>query len=403
MSVLEKLSNELGLCDSDKLDVVQGREISDNFESTPTNKQPSCLGDTFFSPAIKQPSCSGDTTLPPAIKQLSCSGGDSSADLRDPFEERLVEKLLSAQSKQFQELQDFVVAGLTATNERLDSLLVDDTDGEPPNKIKRTSPEVSVMENTSTTKNSVMENLCQHFDSKDRYGKPVMDDLVNILKVIFSTDISKADVDKKREEFIEKFLFPKNCEILSVPKVNKEIWRLLPASARNSDIAIQKPQTLIAHAIVPIVRVVEVLIKADPQGDNEETNETVNRLMEAISMMAMANDDLNHVRRNSIKPNLNADFRSLCSSQNAVTDNLFGDNITDQLKTIQEANKLGKKLSDEQSKSVFFSGNKKPFLGSRNSWTNGSRKRGVGRTAGEPSTPTGELKARTTGVIKSGE
>jgi hypothetical protein len=75
MSVLEKLSNEFGLCDSDKLDVVQEREISDNFESTPTNKQPSCLGDTFFSPAIKQPSCSGDTTLPPAIKQLSCSGG----------------------------------------------------------------------------------------------------------------------------------------------------------------------------------------------------------------------------------------------------------------------------------------------------------------------------------------
>ena len=110
-----------------------------------------------------------------------------------------------------------------------------------------------------------------------------------------------------------------------------------------------------------------------------QTQVTVNRLMKAISLIAMANDDLNHGRRNSIKPNLNADFRSLCSSQNAVTDNLFGDNITDQLKTIQEANKLGKRLSDEQSKSKYFNGNRKPFLGSRNFWTHGSRKRGGGK------------------------
>lgn len=32
----------------------------------------------------------------------------------------------------------------------------------------------------------------------------------------------------------------------------------------------------------------------DPQGDKDGTNETVNRLMEAISMMAMANDEITY-------------------------------------------------------------------------------------------------------------
>jgi hypothetical protein len=36
-------------------------------------------------------------------------------------------------------------------------------------------------------------------------------------------------------------------------------------------------------------------------------------------------------------------------------------NITDQLKAIQEANKLGKRLSDDQSKSRYFSKNIKGF------------------------------------------
>lgn len=61
--------------------------------------------------------------------------------------------------------------------------------------------------------------------------------------------------------------------------MNKEIWRSLPAAARNSDLYIQKPQKLIAHAIVPIIRVVDTFVRMDPQGDKDGTNETVNRLM----------------------------------------------------------------------------------------------------------------------------
>jgi hypothetical protein len=46
------------------------------------------------------------------------------------------------------------------------------------------------VENSSATKHSVLENMCQHFDAKDRFGKPLMEDIAIILKVIFFTDIS---------------------------------------------------------------------------------------------------------------------------------------------------------------------------------------------------------------------
>lgn len=79
--------------------------------------------------------------------------------------------------------------------------------------------------------------------------------------------------------------------------------------ARNSDLDTQKPQKLIAHAIVPIIIVVNTFVRMDPQayGEIDGTTEIVNQLMKAISMMAKAND-IDHVRRNSVKPGLNADI-----------------------------------------------------------------------------------------------
>ena len=45
-----------------------------------------------------------------------------------------------------------------------------------------------------------------------------------------------------------------------------------------------------------------------------------------------------------VNPSLNTDYRTLISPQNLATDNLLGDEISKQLKTITEANKVGKTL-----------------------------------------------------------
>lgn len=55
----------------------------------------------------------------------------------------------------------------------------------------------------------------------------------------------------------------------------------------------------VAYAIVPKIRIADNFIKMDPQGEIDGTNETVYWLTEAISMMTMANDEINHVRGNN--------------------------------------------------------------------------------------------------------
>lgn len=199
MSLLEKLSDEFGLREVDNSDVSLIQEETcmpnNSFENSPNNSSS------------------------PAIKQQSCSGESSSDCLRDSFEERLLEKLLSAQSKQFHELQKFVMAEISATNELLDDLLDDETEGQPPKKKLKDSTESSGLSTTTekspdAADDSILEKLSKQFDGKDKYGQPVKEELANILKGMFSGEKCKADEEKKREDYFEKFKIPQNCESL---------------------------------------------------------------------------------------------------------------------------------------------------------------------------------------------
>lgn len=161
MSLLEKLSDEFGLREVDNSDVSLIQEETcmpnNSFENSPNNKQPSCLRDSSFS----------------AIKQHSCSGESSSACLRDSF----VEKLLSAQSMQFHELQKFVMAEISATNERLEDLFDDETEGQPLTKKLKESTESSGLSTTTgkspdAADDSILKKLSKQFDGKDKYGQP---------------------------------------------------------------------------------------------------------------------------------------------------------------------------------------------------------------------------------------
>ena len=302
--LLEKLSNEFG-----------SREVQmdnqDGLNSAPSEKQPSCLGDM-----------SRDST----------------------FEERLVDRLIHAQNKQFKELQSMVKREIADTNRRIDDLIDDESDDhqsvseseEPPPKIMKQVDKHSGAESPkrgeASTSSSVISRLTKQYDNTDKTGPPVDEKLANIMRSILKSEEKSKKDEKTRESLIEKHLRPENCELLLVPKVNKEIWRTLPSGTRNKDLEVQKPQKMVVNAMVPLLSVVDSVIREDPNGDNPSTNSLVDNVMDALAMLSHANDDLNALRRSSIRPSLHTDYRALCSAQNPVTENLFGDNITEQFK-----------------------------------------------------------------------
>ena len=81
-------------------------------------------------------------------------------------------------------------------------------------------------------------------------------------------------------------------------------------SARSTDLKFQKVQKSLVKGIIIIVTEVNKLMgNSGPQN----VDDTVGSLMDGVLLLANANQELNYRRRELIRPQLNANYRHLCS------------------------------------------------------------------------------------------
>ena len=64
---------------------------------------------------------------------------------------------------------------------------------------------------------------------------------------------------------------------------------------------------------------------------HEDMNGLLGLQIDALALLGHANYDISLRRREVIKPTLNREYGTLCSSQNPVTSLLFGDDLQAQL------------------------------------------------------------------------
>ncbi|WAR24273.1 POL-like protein [Mya arenaria] len=108
--------------------------------------------------------------------------------------------------------------------------------------------------------------------------------------------------------------------------------------------------------MVPIMQVIDSLVAGRDCQESLNFDELVTKLVDAVALTAVGNADANACRRESIKRDLNEEYQAICSNTNPVTQMLFGDNITDQLKSITESNKIGFKTPDAKDRTFRKSG-----------------------------------------------
>ena len=108
-----------------------------------------------------------------------------------------------------------------------------------------------------------------------------------------------------------------------VPKVNEPIWNNIPQFSRSRDLKLQRIQK-------PLIKGLTALAKLS--SDTELTDD----LKESFLLLSTANFELNSVRKEFIKPDLNPQLSNLCKPSNKVTKWLFGDDLGKQVKEMQE-------------------------------------------------------------------
>ncbi|CAB3984921.1 Hypothetical predicted protein [Paramuricea clavata] len=201
-------------------------------------------------------------------------------------------------------------------------------------------------------------------------GPKFNDDLAEIVNGLVQKGLS----EEKLQDKLNKYPSPENCEALSKMRVNQLIWDNLQPNSRSQDLRFQKVQTALIKGMAAIVRATDTAlahITTLPAG-----KEIVESMTDAIALCAHANSELNIRRKELIKPDLHEDYKHLCSASVPSSSQLFGDDLSKQVKDLTEVNKVGRKMTRHKNKpyarapAYSYRGRNrnirpKPFLGER--------------------------------------
>ena len=186
----------------------------------------------------------------------------------------------------------------------------------------------------------ILEELSEEYTQQDETGPPTGERLSKLLNTILGTALT----EEKVKSLVEQYNRPANLEMVQVPKVNLEIWQKLRGNTRSRDIKQQRVQQRLVKSQIPLIQVIEELLKAKKDPKTLDLSTALRKLFDAFSLMCGASQELSQRRREGIRPDLNANYGQLCSQNIQPATSLFGDDLPQSIKDISETNRVGFQL-----------------------------------------------------------
>ena len=171
-----------------------------------------------------------------------------------------------------------------------------------------------------------------------------------------------------------------NTNMLVAPRLNECVWNVIQKETRSRDSSLQNVQKAVMKGLIPIVKLADkfLQLKTNKNGETPDPNEVFNEIANGVTLILAGHHNLNMMRRELVKPDLNKDFKSICSQNCPITTELFGDDLPKRLKDIGDANKAGNKVQANRSTAKWSNAGR----GSRNFGTRGVRHQYGGRGRG---------------------
>lgn len=154
-------------------------------------------------------------------------------------------------------------------------------------------------------------------------GEPLEAKTAQSIKYLLANKLQ----ERAMQETLDKYPTPNNCDTLDVPRVRPAIWDSVSSSARSKDLKLQRIQK-------PLTKGITALAQCFPK-DKPMTSAQ----QDAVAMLCNANYELNCLRKDYFKPEMNTRFTHLCKPSVPVTTWLFGDNLSSQVKELNEEQK----------------------------------------------------------------
>ena len=205
-------------------------------------------------------------------------------------------------------------------------------------------------DNTQANNNmKLLQEMGQEFEKQEAVSSKVDDTLA---KVVDSGIRSKIDRSIAKE-ISQKYQRPENCQSLKVPKLNKELWATAAINkfTKEQDKMLQGTQKYLNQGLIPLVQLMDNLL-------NDNTADKHFKLArDSFQLLAYAHRDISNVRRQLLKSSVAEKYKQLCNDSTPLTDNLLGEELDKQVKTLDDMRKVGKDISKYKGEKRKFKGN----------------------------------------------
>lgn len=186
-----------------------------------------------------------------------------------------------------------------------------------------------------TIRNStILEILGEDPTISNNFGAEIHKDLAVRLEHTAIHGLSK----EQRKEITEKYLLPSNCKLINAPVLNAEIKAAISDINAKRDKNIEIRQKQVSTAISCLSQAINSLIS---KSDNDP--ELIRMLMDTERILCDLQYHDSTIRRNFILSSLKKDMKD--QLQNTKPDlYLFGENLSEAIKTAKAINKSGAEL-----------------------------------------------------------
>ena len=187
---------------------------------------------------------------------------------------------------------------------------------------------------------NIFTQLQSDYVQEDKTDVNIHDDVATTINKMLQSPANDEAIKTR----VERHVRPENCEFMQVPKLNPEVWNGLPGIVRGDDASLQGIEENVIRSTIPIAKVINTLF--DIHNNDRDANELdlaslIKDLSDSVAFSGDAHFDILKMRKAKIKPSLPKDMQKLCSTNvDSSATLLFGENLGQTLKTIQDANKL---------------------------------------------------------------
>ena len=271
------------------------------------------------------------------------------------------ESVLSTLENRLQEFGNLVISvnvmnkSLTAIRSELDDIKATKTgasdrreaseqpDTAPPSKRPRTES----MDTGSDDDEDPITIYMRDQEDEEEEEDPEVEDLIADLSMFFTDDEEvgpkideglakmanaalrgKAQPEKLKK-LAEKYKRPENVDNLQSPKVEEILWRQLRKDSKGIDYVLQKNQSSLSVALVPIIKAVGILHSSK----TKEMNPLKELITDAFKILSLSVTNNHEIRREKIKKELDPKYKGICNKE-ASTTKLFGDQLQESIKTM---------------------------------------------------------------------